>query len=241
MNGYIHSVDTFGSVDGPGIRYIVFTSGCLMRCQYCHNPDTWKMKDGKEMSVDELVADIVRYRSYMMATGGGVTITGGEPLLQPEFVYELMNKLHSFGIHVAIDTCGFPDIDKVNFVVNEADLILLDIKSFDRETHKNVTSQEIDNTLRFAEYLHKINKRTWVRFVLVPGLTDDPANIEGLAQYLQNMQNVELVELLPFHKMGEHKWEEMGQEYKLINTPTPSAEEVAKARAIFEKYGLTVQ
>lgn len=241
MNGYIHSVDTFGSVDGPGIRYIVFTSGCLMRCQYCHNPDTWKMKDGKEMSVDELVSDIVRYRSYMMATGGGVTITGGEPLLQPEFVYELMNKLHSFGIHVAIDTCGFPDIDKVNFVVNEADLILLDIKSFDRETHKIVTSQEVDNTLRFAEYLNKINKRTWVRFVLVPGLTDDPANIEGLAQYLQNMKNVEMVELLPFHKMGEHKWEAMGQEYKLLNTPTPTAEEVAKARAIFEKYGLTVQ
>lgn len=120
MNGYIHSTDTFGSVDGPGIRYIIFTSGCLMRCQYCHNPDTWKLKDGKEMSTDELVSDILRYRSYMIATGGGVTISGGEPLLQADFIYELTTKLHTFGINVAIDTCGFPDIDNVHHEIGRA-------------------------------------------------------------------------------------------------------------------------
>lgn len=239
--GYIHSVDTFGSVDGPGIRYIIFTSGCLMRCQYCHNPDTWKMKDGKETTSDELVKDIIRYKSYMLGTGGGVTISGGEPLLQPDFILDLINKLHANGLHVAIDTCGFPEIDKVHHAVDAADLILLDIKSFNPETYKIVTSQNLDNTLKFAEYLQKINKRTWVRFVYVPGLTDDKDNIEGLAKYLSTMTNVELVEILPFHKMGEHKWELMGHEYKLKDTPVPTKEEIEHARAIFTSYGLKVQ
>lgn len=241
MNGYIHSTDTFGSVDGPGIRYIIFTSGCLMRCQYCHNPDTWKLKDGKEMSTDELVSDILRYRSYMIATGGGVTISGGEPLLQADFVYELTTKLHTFGINVAIDTCGFPDIDHVHSAVDEADLILLDIKALHRDTFKAVTAQEVDNTLRFAEYLKRTNKRTWIRFVYVPGLTDNHQEIEELAQYIKSLNNVELVELLPFHKMGEHKWQSLGFNYQLSDTPIPTKEEIAAARAIFEKHGLKVQ
>lgn len=239
--GYIHSIDTFGSVDGPGIRYIIFTSGCLMRCQYCHNPDTWKMKDGMQKSTDELVADIIRYKSYMLNTGGGVTISGGEPLLQPDFIYELINKLHPFNIPVAIDTCGFPDIDKIKHVVDAADLILLDIKSFDPETYKLVTSRELGNTLKFAEYLQQTNKRTWVRFVYVPNLTDAKENIEGLAEYLSTMTNVELVEVLPFHKMGEHKWELLGYDYKLKDTPIPSEEEIKFAQDIFRSYGLKVQ
>ncbi len=239
--GYIHSVETFGTVDGPGIRYIIFTSGCKLRCQYCHNPDTWKMKDGKETTSSELVKDIIRYKTYMTSTGGGVTISGGEPLLQPEFILSLINELHENGLEVAIDTCGFPKIEDVKHVVDAADLILLDIKSYIPETYKQVTKQDIQPTLAFAEYLQKTNKRTWLRFVYVPGLTDAPENIEGLAKYISTMQNIELVEVLPFHKFGEHKWAEMGLDYQLANTEEPSKEQTEQVRNIFRKYGLKVQ
>lgn len=241
--GYIHSIETFGSVDGPGIRYIIFTSGCRLRCQYCHNPDTWKMEDGKQQTSDELVKDIIRYKAYMLGTGGGVTISGGEPLLQPEFIKDLIIKLHAEGLTVAIDTCGFPDINKpeIQEIVNLADLILLDIKSFIPGTYKKITKQELQPTLNFAEYLAKTNKRTWLRFVYVPGLSDAPENIEGLAKYISPMKNIELVEVLPFHKFGEHKWEAMGLPYQLSNTPEPTKEQTESVREIFRSHGLTVQ
>ncbi len=241
--GYIHSIETFGSVDGPGIRYIIFTSGCRLRCQYCHNPDTWKMEDGQQKSSDELVKDILRYKPYMQGTGGGVTISGGEPLLQPEFILDLINQLHANDVHVAIDTCGFPDINKpeIKAVVDAADLILLDIKSYIPETYKKITQQELQPTLNFAEYLQTINKRTWIRFVFVPGLSDAPENVAGLAKYVSTMKNVELVEVLPFHKFGEHKWEVMGLPYKLANTVEPTKEQTEAIRDVFRSHGLQVQ
>lgn len=241
--GYIHSVETFGTVDGPGIRFIVFTSGCRLRCQYCHNPDTWKMDDGTLTTTDELIKDILRYKTYMKSTGGGVTISGGEPLLQPAFVKELIDKLHQNDLTVAIDTCGFPDINDNNVkeTVDAADLILLDIKSINPQTYKKVTLQELQATLNFADYLNKINKPTWLRFVYVPGLTDDREDVIKLAQYVSTMKNIQLVEVLPFHKFGEHKWEMLGLTYKLSNTPEPTKEQTEEIREIFRSFGLKVQ
>lgn len=240
IKGRIHSMESCGTVDGPGIRFIVFTQGCPLRCQYCHNPDTWKMADGSEITVDELMDEIVKYRSYMKFSGGGVTVSGGEPLLQPGFVKELFRRCKDENIHTALDTSGYAKLEAAKEVLEYTDLVLLDIKAYDPQLFEELTGVSNEPTLRLAQYLNEINKPTWIRYVLVPHLTDDPALIEGLAKFLKDFKNVERIEILPFHKMGEYKWEELGYEYKLWDTPSGTKEDVEKAAAIFEKYNLPV-
>lgn len=239
--GRIHSVETSSTVDGPGIRYVIFTQGCLLRCLYCHNPDTRDPNAGQEMTVDELMDDIQHYQSYLTYSGGGVTMTGGEPLLQPEFVREVFRRCYALGIHTALDTSGFPDLEAAKPVLDYTDLVLLDIKSFDPDIYHRVTNVAIAPTLHFARYLSDIHKPSWIRFVLVPGLTDDPANIEGLAQFIATLNAVEKVEVLPFHKMGEFKWRELGFPYLLGDTNPPTPEQIDTVKQCFRDHGLNVE
>jgi pyruvate formate lyase activating enzyme len=241
QKGRIHSIETCGTVDGPGIRFVIFTQGCLLRCQYCHNPDTRDPCQGKETTVDELITEIQKYRSYMKFSSGGVTISGGEPLLQPEFVREIFRRCKELGIHTALDTSGFPDFNASIPVLDYLDLVLLDIKSFNPQIYHEVTKVSIEPTLKFARHLNEINKPTWIRFVLVPNLTDDAENVAGLAEFVSTLKCVEKVEILPFHKMGEYKWEEMGYEYQLKNTESPTPEQLESVMNTFRKYGLKVQ
>ncbi|NJR15994.1 MAG: pyruvate formate lyase-activating protein [Calothrix sp. CSU_2_0] len=236
--GFIHSVESCGTVDGPGIRFVIFTSGCPLRCLYCSNPDCRYLENGRKVSVDEIIAEIQKYKSYMEASGGGVTISGGEPLFQSTFVREICKRCRSLGIHTALDTSGFCDLESAKSVLEFVDLVLLDIKSFDPVTYTKLTSVAIEPTLTFAKYLDEINKPTWIRFVLVPGLTDDPENIAGLANFIAQLNNIERVEVLPFHKMGEYKWEQLGFEYLLKDTLTPSPKQIQAALDIFRNRGI---
>ncbi|MDJ0742139.1 MAG: pyruvate formate-lyase-activating protein [Xenococcaceae cyanobacterium MO_167.B27] len=238
--GRIHSIETCGTVDGPGIRYVIFTQGCPLRCLYCHNADCRYPNGGKEVTVDELIEDIQKYHSYMKFSGGGVTITGGEPLMQPEFVLEIFRRCQELGIHTALDTSGYVKLATVKPVLDYVDLVLLDIKSFDPKIYHQVTSVSLEPTLNLARYLSDIKKPVWIRFVLVPHLTDPPHNIRGLAEFVSDLKNVERVEILPFHKMGEYKWEQLGYEYQLKDTPSASPELVATAKKIFAEYGIEV-
>jgi pyruvate formate lyase activating enzyme len=238
IKGRIHSIETCGTVDGPGIRYVIFTQGCPLRCLYCHNPDCREPHEGKEVTVDELITDIQKYRSYMQFSGGGVTVTGGEPLMQPEFVGEIFRRCHELGIHTSLDTSGYVHLATVKPILDDVDLVLLDLKSFDPQIYHQVTNVSLEPTLELAGYLSEINKPVWIRFVLVPNLTDRPDNIQGLAEFVSGLKNVKRVEILPFHKMGEYKWEQLGYEYKLQNTPAASSELVATTKEIFAEYGI---
>ncbi|MGK7898956.1 MAG: pyruvate formate-lyase-activating protein [Xenococcus sp. (in: cyanobacteria)] len=240
IKGRIHSIETCGTVDGPGIRYVIFTQGCPLRCLYCHNPDCRPPDDGMEVTVDKLMGDLQRYLSYIKFSGGGVTITGGEPLMQQEFVAEVFRRCQKLGIHTALDTSGYVQLDTAKSVLSYVNLVLLDIKSFDPKIYDQVTRVSLKPTLNFARYLNEINKPTWIRFVLVPNLTDSINNIKGLAQFIAELKNVERVEILPFHKMGEYKWEQLDYDYQLKDTPTASPELVAKAKKIFQEYNISV-
>lgn len=240
VQGYIHSIETCGTVDGPGIRFVIFTAGCPLRCLYCSNPDCRYMDNGKKVTVDELIAEIQKYTSYMNASGGGVTVSGGEPLYQPHFVAELFRRCKALGIHTALDTSGYCDLQVAKPVIQQADLVLLDIKSFDPEIYQQVTSVPLEPTLAIAHYLHTIGKPTWIRFVFVPGLTDAPHNVEGLADFVATLTNVEKVEVLPFHKMGEYKWEQLGYNYQLKEMQPPTAEQVQAIHAVFQRRGIPV-
>ena len=240
QTGRIHSIETCGTVDGPGIRYVIFTQGCPLRCLYCHNPDCRHPNDGKEVTVDELITDIQKYKSYINFSGGGLTITGGEPLMQPGFITEIFRRCQELGIHTALDTSGYVNLATAKPVLKYVDLVLLDIKSFDRQTYQQVTQVSLEPTLRFARYLSEINQPAWIRFVLVPNLTDASKNIHGLAKFISQLNNIERVEILPFHKMGEYKWEQLGYDYQLKDTPSASPELVDRAKAIFQEYGIQV-
>ena len=240
QKGRIHSIETCGTVDGPGIRYVIFTQGCPLRCLYCHNPDCRHPEDGKEVTVDELITDIQKYKSYMKFSGGGVTVTGGEPLMQPEFVAEIFRRCQELEIHTTLDTSGYVNLATAKPVLKYVDLVLLDIKSFDKKTYQQVTQVSLEPTLNFARYLNVINQPAWIRFVLVPNLTDASNNINGLAKFISQLNNIERVEILPFHKMGEYKWKQHRYDYKLKNTPSASPELVNKAKAIFQEYSIEV-
>lgn len=241
VTGRIHSIETCGTVDGPGIRFVIFTQGCPLRCLYCHNPDCRYPQGGKEVTVDELIEQIQKYRSYIDFSGGGVTVTGGEPLMQPEFVREICRRCQELGIHTALDTSGYVNLEVAKPILDFVDLVLLDIKSFDPNIYRQVTSVSLEPTLELARYLSEIGKSTWIRFVLVPNLTDAPHNIEGLAKFIATLKAVEKVEILPFHKMGEYKWEQLGYDYQLKETPPASPEDIRNALEIFKKYELCVQ
>lgn len=240
MKGRIHSIETCGTVDGPGIRYILFTQGCPLRCKYCHNPDTWKMHDGKEMDTDSLISDILKYKSFMQFSGGGLTISGGEPLLQPDFVKDLFMKCKQNSINTCLDTSGFVKLEIADPVLDYTDLVLLDIKSYNPVIFKDLTGVPVDSTLAFAAHLKERNIPVWIRYVLVPNLTDNEEDIDALAQFLTTLPNVQRIDILPFHKMGEFKWEQLGYDYALGDTLEPTKDVVLSAKAIFEKYNLPI-
>jgi pyruvate formate lyase activating enzyme len=217
---------------------VIFTTGCPLRCLYCHNPDCREPQGGRVATVDELIEDIQRYKSFLRH--GGVTVTGGEPLMQPAFVREIFKRCRELGIHTALDTSGFTSLESAKPVLDFTDLVLLDIKSFDPTTFHHVTKVAIEPTLRFARYLSDIGKPAWIRFVLVPGLTDAPSNVNGLAEFVGSLSNVEKVEVLPFHKMGEYKWQELGYDYQLSATEPPSPELIQSTVQAFQQRGLTV-
>lgn len=238
--GRIHSIESFGTVDGPGIRFVVFMQGCPLRCQFCHNPDTWDATKGIEYTSDQLIEEIKKYKSYMNFSGGGVTFTGGEPLLQAEFVLELCKLCKEQEISVAIDTSGFIWNDMVKEIMEYTDLALLDIKNFDPMVYKAVTSVSLAPTLTLLDYLKEKKINTWLRYVLVPQLTDNLDSVRQLSDHLDKYPNVSKIEVLGFHKMGEYKWKEMGLEYKLTDTKEPSKELMQEVKAIFESNGKNV-
>ncbi len=236
MNGRIHSFESFGTVDGPGIRFVVFMQGCPFRCLYCHNPDTWSLDAGSEYSVDEVMQKIERYSSYIKASGGGITVTGGEPLMQTDFVTELFKACKAQGINTALDTNGYTVIPescgKLDELLEYTDLVLLDIKHINPEQHLAITGCSNLHTLEFAEYLDKMKVPVWIRYVVVPGLTDDEAGLRRLSDFIRKLSNVERVELLPFHKLGEFKWKELKLQYSLVDTPEATEEDIARAKRI---------
>lgn len=238
VKGRIHSVETFGTLDGPGIRYVLFLQGCPLQCLYCHNPDTWDAESGELRDSEELVQQIRSYTNFIKR--GGVTLSGGEPLLQPEFALDLLSRCRREGFHTAIDTSGSVPLKVAMPVVDAADLLLLDIKSYDEELCLRLTGKSGKQALALLAYCESILKPVWIRHVLVPGYTLDKEKLEDLADFLKPFQCVEKVELLPFHKMGEYKWESMRMPYALGATPVPTKAELAEARAIFENRGLAV-
>ena len=238
MQGKIHSLESFGTVDGPGIRFVVFLQGCPLRCLYCHNPDTWDTKGGSKylFTPDELLAEVLRYKSFIAK--GGVTVTGGEPLLQAEFVKEFFLLCKEEGIHTALDTSGAIITERALNALDNTDLVLLDVKSIDAVQHKELTGVKMNNTLKCLEYLEENNIPTWVRHVIVPGWTDNDTLLKKLADFLSPYQCVEKVELLPYHDMGTRKYEQMGLEYSLKGVAPLSDERLQNAMRIFETAGL---
>lgn len=236
--GRVHSVESFGTLDGPGIRYVLFLQGCAYRCLYCHNPDTWAVNVGKIIDSDEVLKDILSYKNFIKS--GGVTLSGGEPLLQIEFVKAILKGCKEKGIHTALDTAGSIPVEASAPVLDLADLILLDIKCFDDEMSKVLTGHSNKRTLETLNYCEETDKRVWIRQVLLPGYTLNHRTLVGLAEYLKDFKCVELVELLPFHKMGEYKWAALGFKYELKDTQPPTPEELNEVRNLFESRGLKV-
>ena len=239
--GYCHSYETSSRYDGPGLRVVLFVSGCLLRCTYCHNPDTWHLKDGTYVSVDQVLGRLDDFAPSLRDLGGGLTISGGEPMVQLAFTRRIFAGAKAMGLHTAIQTSGFLGYRADESYLSNIDLVLLDIKSSDPATYRRVTGRDLAPTLRFAERLASLSKRTWVRFTLVPGETDDPANVDGLARFVAPMKNVEWVEVQPFHQMGLFKWQAMGIEYKLLDTPTASRDLVTRVIGQFQAAGCQVR
>lgn len=238
MEGYIHSFETFGTKDGPGIRFVLFMQGCPLRCLYCHNPDTWEKKNAKYIyTPQEVFQEFDKVKNFVR---GGITVSGGEPMLQPEFVLELFRICKEQGVHTAIDTSGIFLNEKVKEVLGYTDLVLLDIKHINPEKYKDLTSASLDPTLRFMEYLASINKPVWLRYVLVPDYSDGERDLHEWAKYASQFKNVERVDILPFHQMAIHKWEQLGIKYRLEDVEPPTPEQKEKAEAIFRSYGLPV-
>lgn len=217
--GYCHSYETSSRYDGPGLRVVLFLSGCLLRCTYCHNPDTWHLKDGTYVSAQQVLDRLASFASAIKTLGGGLTISGGEPMVQLAFTKRILAGAKKMGLHTAIETSGFLGDRADDSFLSVVDMVLLDIKSSNPDTYLKVTGRDLAPTLRFAERLASIGKPAWVRFTLVPGQTDDPANVEGIAKFVAPMKNVEWVEVQPFHQMGAFKWKSMKLEYKCADTP----------------------
>ena len=237
MNGYIHSTESFGSVDGPGVRFVIFVAGCPMRCQFCHNPDTWNMQVGEERSADDLLAQALRYKSYWK-DGGGITVSGGEPLMQMDFMIELFRKAKEKGINTTIDTSGAPFtreepfFSKFNELMKYTDLLLVDIKHIDDEQHKILTGRTNENILDMARYLSDIGKPVWIRHVLVPERNDNNEYLEKLYGFVSTLKNVQKVEVLPYHTMGVAKYRSLGLDYPLEGVPNADKDAARKAREI---------
>ncbi|MDD3363108.1 MAG: pyruvate formate-lyase-activating protein [Hespellia sp.] len=238
--GYIHSLESFGAADGPGVRYVIFTTGCPMRCQFCHNPDTWKMDKGTPYEVDELLKKALKYKPYWGAEGG-ITVSGGEPLMQIDFVTELFQKAKAKGVHTTLDTSGNlftkeePFFSKFTKLMEYTDLVMLDIKQIDDEQHKILTGFSNKNILEMATYLSDTGKAMWIRHVLVPGGSDNDAYLKRLRAFIDTLKTVTRVDVLPYHTLGTFKWEELGLEYPLKGVNPPTKERVENALAILTK------
>ena len=230
--GRIHSFESFGTVDGPGIRFVAFLQGCPLRCVYCHNRDTWDPADGKEFTVDEVMTEIRKYLNYFKFSGGGVTLSGGEPTLQADFARELFIRCKAEGIHTALDTCGYADIGKTGGLLEYTDLILLDIKQANIAMHKKITGVTPEKIRSFALYASEKSIPIWIRYVLVPGLTDSEEDLTAAGEFINTLKTVENIEVLPYHTMGIHKWELLGEIYQLSSTLPPSPEIIEKARRL---------
>ncbi len=236
MIGYINSFESFGSADGPGVRFVVFMQGCKMRCMYCHNPETWE-SEGDKFTPDEIIQKALRYRNYW-GDNGGITVSGGEPLLQLDFLIELFALAKKKNIHTAIDTSGQPFLEenenKFKLLFDNVDLTILDIKAINSELHAKLTGHSNKNILSFAKWLSDNNKKIWIRHVLVPNLTDSEEELTNIKEFVSNLNTVERIELLPYHSLGIHKWENLGIDYKLKNTKAPTNEEMNKAKKIMD-------
>lgn len=240
--GAVHSIETFGSVDGPGIRYVIFLQGCRMRCKFCHNADTWKIEEGSRRAEDVL-KDALRYKSYWKK-GGGITVSGGEPLLQLDFLLELFQRAKKQGVHTVLDTCGNPFtreepfFSKFQELMKVCDLVLLDIKHIDEEAHRELTGWTNRNILDMAQYLSDMNVPVWIRHVLVPGINDQEEQLKRLDAFISVLSNVERVEILPYHTLGVYKWKELGMAYPLegVEPPTKEQQEYARRLLHTERY-----
>lgn len=239
--GYVHSYETSSRYDGPGLRVVLFVSGCLLRCTYCHNPDTWHLKDGTYVASKDILGRLKTFAPALQALGGGITISGGEPMVQMAFTKGILAGAKEMGLHTAIETSGFLGDRIDDSFLSALDLALLDIKSSNPDIYRKVTGRDLAPTLRFAERLARIGKPTWVRFTLVPGHTDDPENVDGIARFVAPMRNVEWVEVQPFHQMGAFKWKAMHLDYAHSDTPTPTPDLINRVIGQFRAAGCNVR
>ena len=237
IKGRIHSFETFGAADGPGIRFIVFMQGCPLKCKYCHNRDTWNIEDGKEYTVEEVIKRALKCKTYMDASnGGGITVSGGEPLLQAKFVTELFKEAHKNGMTTCLDTAGSLEVnDQIEELLEQTDTVLLDIKHIDEQKAIELTGMSNKNELEFAKYLSNNGIDMWIRQVLVPGYTDDEEDLKKTRKFIDTLKTVKKVEVLPYHDYGKGKWLELGLEYPLENVKMPSEEQIKKAEEILIK------
>jgi pyruvate formate lyase activating enzyme len=239
--GFYHSYEIAGAVNGPGLRFTLWVDGCPLRCQYCHNPDTWMMRDGRRVTADRMMAEIGKYTRVLKVAHGGLTITGGEPMLQIKFTGEIFRRAkRDLGLHTCLDTSGYLGDRASEQYLDDVDLVLLDIKSLDPATFRLVTSVDVGPTLRFARRLSDRGNHMWIRFVLVPGLTDAVENVDGIADFVSTLQGVDRVEVLPFHQVGVPKWEALGVPYQLRDVRPPEPELVTHVEEQFRSRGLNV-
>lgn len=231
--GKIHSIESFGTVDGPGIRFVIFMQGCNLHCQFCHNRDTWDVNSGKNYSVDELITQILRYKNYIIPSGGGVTVTGGEPLLQAGFVYELFKQLHKLNIHTVLDTSGsFKINNEIKELLNFTNLVLLDIKHINNDKCIDLTGFSNTNTLDFEKYLDSKKIPVWIRQVIIPGITDNKDDLLKLKKFISSYYNIEKVELLPYHTLGKYKWKNLKKDYPLEGIRQANNDDINNAKEI---------
>ncbi|MFI4912733.1 MAG: pyruvate formate-lyase-activating protein [Sedimentisphaeraceae bacterium JB056] len=240
MEGYIHSIETFATLDGPGTRFVVFLQGCGLRCLYCHNPDTWDIKVGQKISAEQIYKKLLRYKPYY-GEKGGITLSGGEPLLQVEFSTELFTLCRKNNINTALDTAGSRFDEKVKELLEETSLVLLDIKHCNPEKFTQITGRDINKTMEFLDYITKTGKKFWVRQVIIPGINDNEEDIELLADTLESRDGLERVELLGYHTLGVEKWEKLNLQYELSNTPKMDEQKLKHLSDILEKRGLPAQ
>ena len=239
--GYYHSYEITGSVNGPGIRFTLYLSGCPLRCQYCQNPDMWTMQNGRRVTVGRMLDEVAKYASFIRTAHGGITVSGGEPMLQIRFLHALLRRCkQDLGLHTAVDTSGFLGARASEDFLDQVDLFLLDIKAGDEELYRLVTSAELAPTLRFARRLSDRGNRMWVRYVLVPGLTDAVDDVEKVARFTSTLAHVERVEVLPFHQLGAGKWADLQLSYQLADVPPAAPELVRRVEDQFRAHGLTV-
>ena len=236
--GFLHSFTTGSTVDGPGVRVVAWTAGCMWRCLYCHNPDTWTMSNGIPVTMTKAIEELRKYRHGLKIMSGGLTISGGEPLMQHRFVAKLFAAASAMGIHTALDSNGYYGARLTDAELETISLVLLDIKTWDPERHRSLTGMDNAPTLEFARRLAARRRPIWLRYVLVPGLTDDPEDVAKTAAFAGELGNVERVDVLPFHQMGQYKWKRLGLEYTLENTSPPSNELVEQTCALFRSAGL---